>query len=393
MNLKERSIIHLNVTDFAVAVERVRDRSLCGRPLIVASAAAVSRRSQVFDMSEEAYQDGVRKGMSLDLAQKYCRKVQVITPRPALYRRAMAALLERVLPYTPLVETGAEDGHIFMDVSGTKRLFGAAQDIAWRVRKELGQELGLRPAWSLASTKMLAKIASRLVRPFGELIVSKGQESAFLGPLSLALLPGLTAQERQVLSDFNLCRIGELAKLSRTQLAVPFQGRGSYLYDASRGRDQTAVRPPSPSHIQMSAEHHFKGDCGSSTELQAVLTSLVHDIARGLRRRRMLAGRLRVCLCYGDGKTIWRGAATKGGSDNDYTLRRLALIALEKAFQRRIRVRSCLLSCDRLRPRSAQLGLFALEEPSKIRQEKVMAALDLVHSRFGAAAIYLGTAP
>ncbi|MDJ0989083.1 MAG: hypothetical protein QNI85_03650, partial [Desulfobacterales bacterium] len=59
----DRAIIHLNVADFAVAVERSIDRRLCQRPLIVAPEAAA--RATVYDMSEEAYQAGVRKGMPL----------------------------------------------------------------------------------------------------------------------------------------------------------------------------------------------------------------------------------------------------------------------------------------------------------------------------------------
>ncbi|MBN4064028.1 hypothetical protein JYT56_00770 [bacterium AH-315-I07] len=61
--MQERAIIHFNVTDFAVAVERIKDSSLKHVPLIVAPAQA--SRALVYDMSEEAYKDGVRKGMRL----------------------------------------------------------------------------------------------------------------------------------------------------------------------------------------------------------------------------------------------------------------------------------------------------------------------------------------
>ncbi|MCK5194435.1 MAG: hypothetical protein KAQ71_11540, partial [Desulfobulbaceae bacterium] len=66
----ERSIIHLNVTDFAVAVERLLDRSLLNRPVIVTTAW--SWRAVVHDMSEEALRDGVRKGMLLKDARRLC---------------------------------------------------------------------------------------------------------------------------------------------------------------------------------------------------------------------------------------------------------------------------------------------------------------------------------
>ena len=59
----ERSIIHLNVADFAVAVERAVDCRLRDRPVIIAPEGAV--RAAVYDMSNEAYLAGIRKGMAL----------------------------------------------------------------------------------------------------------------------------------------------------------------------------------------------------------------------------------------------------------------------------------------------------------------------------------------
>ncbi|MCF8055980.1 MAG: hypothetical protein K9K37_05005 [Desulfocapsa sp.] len=385
----DRSIIHLNITDFAVAVERIRDSSLKKIPLIVAPTQAA--RALVYDMSEEAYQDGVRKGMRLDMARRYCRQAQVLPPRPTLYRRAMAALVKRVFCYTPLVEQGEEDGHLFLDVTGTHRLFGPAPDIAWRLRKQLLQELGFDPVWSLASNKLVSKVASRVVRPFGEYIVGPGEEDSFLAPLPLSLLPGLKPEEIRVLADFNLLRIGQLAALSKRQLLVPFQKRGSYLYDASRGRDRTPVLPGKTGCDRISREHVFAEDTGSRDELQSALTFCVHEIGRSLRRRGMCGQRMGICLTYSDGKSSVRQATKKGGSDNDFLLRSLAFIAMERAWKRRVRIRSLLLACDRLVPRSRQQTLFAMHSTREFQQEKIMTAMDAVCRRYGSGAISLGT--
>lgn len=95
----ERAIIHINVADFAVAVERATDATLRRGPLIVAPLAAA--RPLVFDMSEEAYGDGVRKGMALSRATRMCRAARVVAPRFAQYQRAMAALVNESRHFTP----------------------------------------------------------------------------------------------------------------------------------------------------------------------------------------------------------------------------------------------------------------------------------------------------
>lgn len=177
----ERAIIHLNVADFAVAVERGIDRRLDGRPVIIAPAGAA--RAVVYDMSEEAFRAGVRKGLTLSRAVRLCRDACVLSPRPERYEQAMRALLEHALPCSPRVEAGEHDGHLFIDATGTGRLFGPAVDLAWRLQRRIRAELGLSPIWSVAPNKLVAKVATRLVKPEGEYIVAAGEEEPFLAPL------------------------------------------------------------------------------------------------------------------------------------------------------------------------------------------------------------------
>ncbi len=386
----DREIIHLNITDFAVAVERICDSSLQGLPLIVASTSAPAKCSLVFDMSEEAYQDGVRKGMAIHHARKFCGRARIIDPHPRLYRRAMAALVKQVMHYSPLVEPGLEDGHLFMDVTGTHRLFGPAPDIALRLRKELRQGLGLDPVWSLASSKLVAKVASRMVRPHGEYIVAPGEEDAFLAPLPLSLLPGISRAEMAIMADFNVRCVGELAGLSHRQLMLPFKKRASYLHDISRGRDGAAVSPGKKKKVQLMVRHVFAEETISHTDLSAAIGSLVQQVGQQLRQGGLLGQRLWLSLHYADGRSLRRQAIHKGGSDNDFVLRALALGALERSRQHRVRVRSCSLVCDRLLPRSRQQTLFTMQSHREQRQGKILAAMDLVCSRFGESSIRLG---
>ncbi|MGD9149876.1 MAG: hypothetical protein PVG40_06270, partial [Desulfobacterales bacterium] len=173
-----RSIIHLNVADFAVAVERVVDRRLHERPVIIAPEGAV--RAAVYDMSNEAYLAGIRKGMALQRAVHLCKDVRILPPHPHRYEQAMRDVLACALPYSPLIETGEDDGHLFMDATGTGRLFGPPRDVAWRLRRQIKSDLGLNPIWSVALNKLVAKVATRLVKPDGEYVVPAGEEKALL---------------------------------------------------------------------------------------------------------------------------------------------------------------------------------------------------------------------
>ena len=215
--MRERSIIHINVADFAVAVERLVDRRLKERSVIIAHDTA---RATVYDMSEEAYQNGVRKRMALRRALRYCRDAVVLPLHPFRYERAMVQLLKCALPYSPLIEKSDHDGHLFVDVTGTGRLFGPPPDIAWRIRKAMRANMGFDPIWSVASNKLVAKVATRMVKPVGEYIVGAGEEACFMKPLPIYFVPGIERDDLKRFREFNLTRVGHVMNLSKTQLNV-----------------------------------------------------------------------------------------------------------------------------------------------------------------------------
>jgi len=384
----ERTIIHLNVADFAVAVERLLDRRLRCRPLIIAAGGVP--RAAVYDMSEEAFAAGVRKAMPLGQARRLCPEATVLPPRTARYEQAMAALVRRALAYSPLVEPGQGDGHLFADVTGTSRLFGPAVDVAWRLGREIRRDMGLDPIWSVGPSKLIAKVATRLVKPRGECIVGAGEEEAFLAPLSLGLIPGLERCDLAGLRSFNLTRAGQVHPLSLAQLEVPFGRRAGFIFETVRGVDPSPVLPVEESPPVVKAAREFGTDSNAVRTIEGALYALAEQAGSELRRRRLAARRVTVRLDYSDGRRrTGRSAATAATADDDI-LFVLALGALQRAWQRRVRVRCLALCCDRLTFPPAQLPLFADERGAETRRRRLMDVLDRIRGRFGAESIRVG---
>lgn len=388
---KERAIIHFNIADFAVAVERVADSALRKRPVIIAPFQAA--RAVVYDMSEEAFQCGVQKGMNLRQATRLCRGAALLPPRPDVYQRAMKAFLGQVRDYSPLIEHGTTDGHLFVDVTGTHRLFGPAPDIGWRVRRRARNDLGINPIWTLSANKLVAKVASRLVKPVGEYIVAAGEEEDFLAPLPLALLPGLSPEEVRRLREFNLVKIGQLAGLNRQQLMIPFGGRSDFLYESSRGIDTSVIAAGAVETVPITFEHFFADDTNDRRQLESVVADLAAKACHALRSRRQVARRIGIWLTYADGGCAIRQAVSRRGTAADLTLRNQALLALQRAWTRRTRIRGCRLVCDRLHRESPQLLLFPEVDCDDIRRGKASQAVDRIRNRFGHRMIRTGSVP
>ncbi|MGD8366616.1 MAG: hypothetical protein PVG78_03155 [Desulfobacterales bacterium] len=382
----ERKIIHLNVADFAVAVERVLDPRLCGRPVII--AAEGSARAAVYDMSDEAFAAGVRKGMLFVQARRRCPDAVVLFPRPHCYERAMGDLFRRALPFSPRVEPGERDGHLFLDATGTDRLFGPAVDVAWRLQRQVRSEMGLNPIWSVAPNKLTAKVASRLVKPNGEYVVGAGEEAAFLSPLPLHLLPGIEPPDLRLLSDVNLTRVFQAAALDPAQLATLLGRRSEFVFAAVRGIDDAPVLPAGQPPPAVAVDHEFHTDTNDAPAIEGALYALVEAAGARLRRLGRTTRRITLAVNYADGVRRVRRRIVTPATANDPTLYDAARTVLFSAWNRRVRVRRLRLVCDRLVFPPAQMSLF--DQDANADKEKLVGALDRIRERFGSDAIRVG---
>jgi DNA polymerase IV len=387
---RPRAVVHLNVADFAVAVERLADPGLKDRPVIIAPEGA--SRAVVHDMSEEAYQTGVRKGMPLRRARRICRDALLLPPHPDRYEQAMQDLFREALPYSPLIEPGEIDGHLFIDISGTGRLFGPPVDVAWRMYRRIRTRLGLAPIWSVAPNKLVSKVATRLVKPLGEYIVGEGEEAAFLSPLPVYLVPSIERDDLHRLRELNLHRVRQVADLTVDQLAVPFGKRADFIYESVRGIDPSPVLSAGRKPAVITASHEFGNDTNTVSAVEGTVYRLVEKIGAELRRRRKAAKTLAIWLDYADGLRCCRQLAVRPPSANDITLFEVFRSLLYKAWTRRVRVRRIRLTCARPVHPQAQLELFSETEPVIRKREAVIDAVDHIRHRFGQSAIRMGRA-
>jgi DNA polymerase-4 len=384
----DRSIIHINVADFAVAVERVLNRRLGDRPVIIAPEGAA--RAVVYDMSEEAFQFGVRKHMPLGRALRRCRDARVLPPRPERYRQAMTCMLKTALPYSPLIEPGDDDGHLFVDVSGSSRLLGPPVDVAWRLGRHIQKDMDLAPIWSLATNKLVAKTASRLVKPLGEYIVEPGDEAAFLAPLPIFLIPGIDAFDLARLNDFNITRVFEASRLTTDQLQTICGHGAAFIHDRLQGVDPSPVRPADQPLPKIVESIEFGDDTNHRPQVERSLYQLVEQAGRRLRQQTLAARRMALIVEHADGVRRIRQTTARPATANEFALFAHARRVLDLAWTRRVRLRRMTLICDRLTYPPAQRLLFASERRRMEKQEQLIAAMDRIRRRFGSHAVNVG---
>ncbi|HUW40116.1 MAG TPA: hypothetical protein VMV90_03845 [Rectinemataceae bacterium] len=374
------TILHVNAVGFMAALEENLDRSLRGRPFVVANA--LSPRAVVLDLSPRAHREGLRRGMVLSLARDLCPGVEIRSPRPGLYRAAEESLRSIGLGYTPLVEPAGR-GHLFIDLAGTCRLFGAPEDAAQKLRRRIMEATGLSPSIALSSSKTVSKVATRVFRPAGFVALSPTEEGSLVRMQPVGLLPGVGPVLLGRFGLLGIDEIGDLADLSESE-ARAIGPRGPELVTRARGIDLSPVDPEPPERRFVSGEVVFEPDTTDPEILGARSGALVAELAFALRKEGLGSRRALVELTYTDGLRGSGGERAARVLARDDELLMMTLRALERARKRRVRVRRLELRLSDIEAAGPELDLF---EPEDLRLSRLQTALDKIRGRFGFAAI------
>ena len=335
--MSARAIVHLDLDAFFVAVERVVDASLRGRPVLVAFGGPYAPRTVVASASYEAREAGVEGGMPLKQARRCCPDAVVLPGNPDLYARASRALFKVLRDFSPVVEPAGRD-EAYLDLSGTARLFGAPADAGSRIQRAVQQRLRLDATVGLGSNKLLSKVAAECAKPSGFCDVSPGWEAAFLRPLRVRRLPGVGETTERRLLDFNLRRCGEVAAVPVRYLQMAFGVRGRLLGERARGEDWSPVQPRGPAR-SVGVEMTFDADTNDRPAIEAVLRRLVERAGGRLRRQGRLARTVAVHLWFADAVDAACRQTLATATDLEGDLAPVARMLLERLWERPIRVR------------------------------------------------------
>ncbi|MFN2383380.1 MAG: DNA polymerase IV [Gemmatimonadota bacterium] len=386
-----RAILHVDLDAFFVAVERLADPALAGRPVVVGADPQHGRgRGVVAAASYEARAFGIRSAMPIGEAYRRCPDAVYLPGQPVRYAQAARAVRRIFRRFTPLVEPVSID-EAYLDLTGTERLHGPPERAAERLRGMIHDELRLPVSMGLGATRTVAKVASELAKPAGFLHVWPGREAAFLAPLPVGRLPGIGPVTRARLAQFNLRTLGELARFDPVWLDALFGGLGVALGErASGGGDGPGERllaaPGLPRSI--SRECTFAEDTADPAYCDAVLVDLGERAARELRAQRLTARTVVLKLRYRDFTTVTRRTTLATPTDSDRVVAGAARELFRSTHARRVQVRLLGVALTNLTLAAPQLDLFSA--PRALAWERLLGPLDRLRARYGEGVVRSG---
>jgi DNA polymerase-4 len=391
-----RTVLHVDLDAFYVAVEQVRDPSLRGKPVVVGGDP--DGRGVVATASYEARKFGVHSAMPLATARRLCPDAIFLRGDYREYERVSRRFHDILQDFAPLVEPGGLD-EAYVDLTGCAPVVEAACGVAVAadevgrvagaaIRRRVRDELQLAASVGVATGRTVAKVASDAAKPDGLLEVLPGREAAFLAPRPVRHLPGLGPKAEAELARLGVRTLGQLAALPGATLRALFGSWGPALGERARGIDATPVGAGRGRAKSVSREGTYACDLSDISLLRASLRAYAESVGADLRRMGKRAWCVTLKLRYTDFTTITRSRTLEQPTCSDEELYRTGAELLERALARDARaVRLIGLGASNIVEDAHQLGLFELEQPAR---EELLRAIDGLRAKYGHHAVQTG---
>jgi nucleotidyltransferase/DNA polymerase involved in DNA repair len=286
-----RQALCLWLPTFELRLELVRSPELDSTSVALLSPGE-STRHTVWQVSERAYEAGVRPGQLVSQAVSLCTSLTLLEPDPAHYDAAVDTMLEALGDLTPILEPAGR-GRIFLGMDGLGRLFGSARRQVDRALRSLFRvfpsPLVAATRAGMAPGKFGAWVAATAARAGEPVIVPEDKLARFLTRCPVSVLP-VDPLVVQRLERLGIRTLGELGRFPEPSLVAQFGSEGRSALAWSQGRRIDPVRPwHRPRPIRASLE--FPNPVGLTETLHGALDRLVERaLSRPSRRGRSVTG-------------------------------------------------------------------------------------------------------
>ncbi|MGN6575759.1 MAG: DNA polymerase IV [Nocardioides sp.] len=318
------TILHVDLDAFFAAVEQRDKPSLRGKPVVV---GGVGGRGVVATASYEARAFGVRSAMSTAEARSRCPNAAFLTGRFEAYRASSVAVMKLLRELSPLVEPLSLD-EAFVDLAAAglddlsvDGVTAVAQRLKDGVREVTG---GLCGSVGVATSKLVAKIASDLDKPDGLVVVPPGTERDLLRPMKVGVIPGVGPATAERLRRVGVHTVADLERVSADELVrLVGQAHGTSLFHLARAEDDRPVVAEREAK-SVSAEDTYDTDLVDKRLLDGLLDRQAAKVTARLRKARLSGRTITVKIRLHDFTTHTRSATLPAPTDSTRVVARTA---------------------------------------------------------------------
>ena len=388
--------LFLDLNAYFASVEQQENPALRGRAVIVAPGGIET--TCAIAASYEAKKYGIKTGTPVWEARTRCPDLAVIPANHELYvdyHDRIVAEIERHIPVTKVCSIDEVACRLLDNENDEASVRALSARIKAGIRANVGEWLGC--SIGIAPNRLLAKLASDMMKPDGLVILKAEELPQRLFALPLTAIAGIGAKMKSRLARGGVNDIEQLCdRMPRAAGSVWGGLDGDRLWYLLHGVDL----PEKPTQMRSIGHSHVLAPKSRGSEA-ARLTArrLALKAAARLRRKNVQARLLMLHVRFEDGRGKWKASVPLPATQDSFRII-AALDALwpqlvataPKGFQ----LRQVGVMLANLQPVQGKQGsLFENLDPNHelargLRTEALSRALDRINTRFGRNAVTLG---
>ena len=375
------TILHVDMDAFFASVSELDYPQYKGKPLVVGAGA----RGVVLSANYAARKFGIKAAMPVSRAQRMAPNAIFIPPDHERYSKVSRKVMEIFFEFTPHVEPLSLD-EAFLDVTGSRKLFGSGRNIAELIRKRVFASEKITCSVGIATTKFIAKLASGRCKPNGILEIAHDRVLTFLHPLPVSEIWGVGPKTNEELQALGLRTVADIANTPLETLKRALgPSAGVSLYELAWARDYREVVADAPEK-SISAAETFAYDLEDQDEIFRELLRLTERAGARLRARSLRSKTIGLKVRFSDFSNLTRSKTLPlsiSGSHEIYEVVKDLYLGLKIAGSR---IRLLGVSLEQLVDQSGAVEQLELGE-RELGWSQAQVAIDRAIARFGSGSV------
>ncbi len=387
---EDRVILHADCNSYFASVESIDHpewklvpMAVCGDPEL--------RHGIILAKNELAKAYHIQTAETIYSAKKKCPDLLLVPAHHEKYTAVCERINAIYEGYTDLVERFSID-ESFLDVTGSRHLFGTGREIADEIRRRVREEIGVTVSVGVSFNKTFAKMGSDYKKPDATTVISRRNYKELLWPLPISELLFVGKSSAAILKEHGILTIGDLAQTDPGSVSFLLGKSGLHLQKTARGEDASPVLPTGYEEQPKSISHNvtFDHDLVDPAEIMAGLTIISDQVGTRLRRKKVYASVVQIQIKDTDLRVTNRQKKLEEFTCSTRLIRDTAANLLRENWPagkpiRMLSVGVTGLSMDGVQ----QLSVFS-DTAAEDRSNRLDSAIDSIRSRFGDDSVRFG---
>ncbi len=321
-----RAILHLDMDAFYVNVHLLDHPEDGGLPLVVGGQP--EQRGVVSSASYEARKLGIHSAMSTAVARRFCPSLKIVPVNWERVRECSRQMMDILRQFGPAEQMSVDEAYV--DLTAWDEVVAMAAQIKTAVKTQMHLPCSI----GLATSKLVAKVASDHDKPEGFTVVPPGTEAAFLAPLPTRALWGIGPKTAEKLAQQKIHSCGDLAAADLAILRLITGKQAAALKERAAGIDNRPVQAKHAPPKSISQEWTFNTDVADAAVLSERLKKMCQDVAETLQQQKLVAHTVSVKFRWADFTTYTRQKSVLAPLDDAAALYQIAYTLWDEHWPR-----------------------------------------------------------